>query len=266
MKEFKDFSVIIVNYKSEEHLDRCLTSLYALFGCEVSEEIIIVNNYPEEALEKIQQKFPAVKVISNQKNGGFGKGNNAGAHLAQGKYLFFLNPDTEIISGSLIKIFEKFETDNNLGAIGSCLITEKGELQKWSAGQEVTFWDLVKNNLGFLSSRRIWTSEKEIGAGWIAGTAFFIPREYFLNLGGFDERIFMYFEDVDLCKRIRETEKKITYFPEFKVLHKCGSAYSGEGSNWQKQNYYDSLVYYFEKHRPKSEAVIVKILRNLFFK
>jgi GT2 family glycosyltransferase len=260
-----DLSVIIVNYKSEHFLEKCLGSLYKSVGDKLSLEVIITNNYPEETLEKTKELFPAIKVIPNPKNGGFGQGNNIGARVASGKYLLLLNPDTEILSGSPAEIVAELEKDPAIGAIGACLMTEAGTVQEWSAGREATFWDLVKNNLGMPSSRSLWESEKEVEVDWAAGTVFFIERTLFLGLGGFDENIFMYFEDVDLCQRIKVVGKKIMYDPALKVLHKCGGCYTKEKKNQQKQNYYDSLVYYFKKHRPKLEASLVALLRKLFF-
>jgi hypothetical protein len=263
--EPKDISVIIVNYKSQRYLERCLGSLYLLAGKEVSLDVIIVNNDPQENLEKIGNLFPGIKMIVNSKNVGFGRGNNIGARQASGEYLFFLNPDTEILDGSMAKVLEEFKKDADLGAVGGCLMTEGHKIQEWSAGMEVTLRDIIKNNLGILSSRRVWESEKKLEADWVAGTAFFISRKLFLNSGGFDENIFMFFEDVDLCKRIKAAGKKIFYFPGLKVLHKCGGSYESESKKTQKQNYYDSMVYYFKKHRPKAEALAVRAIRKILF-
>lgn len=260
-----DLSVIIVNYKSEHFLEQCLASIYRTIGDQASFEIIIVNNYPEEKLEKIRQRFPGTKVIVSSKNGGFGQGNNVGAREASGEYLWLLNPDTEIIAGDLRLVMEEFRQDAGLGALGCCLMTEYGKIQEWGAGTEITLWDLLKNNLGICASRKIWESGHAREAAWVAGTALFVRKDLFLEVGGIDEDIFMYFEDVDLCKRIRETGRKILYFPEMEILHKCGGSYGTEGKKRQKQNYYDSLVYYFKKHRPGLETSVVKTLRKSFF-
>ncbi|MFA7209298.1 MAG: glycosyltransferase family 2 protein [Parcubacteria group bacterium] len=260
-----DLSVIIVNYKSEHYLEQCLASIYRTIGGQMSFEIIIVNNYPEEKLEKIRQSFPGTKVIVSSKNGGFGQGNNVGAWEASGEYLWLLNPDTEVITGDLRSVMEEFRQNAGLGALGCCLMTEYGKIQEWGAGTEITLWDLLKNNLGICASRKIWESGNRQEAAWVAGTALFVRKDLFLGIGGIDEDIFMYFEDVDLCKRIREAGRQVFYFPEIKILHKCGGSYGEDGKKRQKQNYYDSLVYYFKKHRPRLETSIVKTLRKSFF-
>ena len=265
MENTKELSVIIVNYKSEHFLEQCLNSLYLAISGKISFEVIIVNNYSPETLEKIQKSFPEIRVIINAKNGGFGQGNNIGTREALGKYLLFLNPDTEIISGNFNEIREEFERNDEIGALSGQLMTEENNIQEWSVGQRITFWDLVKNNLGFPSGRKVWESRGKKEVAWVAGTFFFIRRKLFLDLGGFDENIFMYFEDVDLCERIKKVGKKILYFPEIRILHKYGGSYAEEGKRWQKKNYYDSMEYYFKKHRPKIEAWSVRIIRKIFF-
>ncbi len=265
MENNKKLSVIIVNYKSEQYLERCLLSLHSQVNKTIDFEVIIVNNYPSETLEKIRNIFPDTQIILNSRNGGFGHGNNVGARAATGEFLFFLNPDTEIITGSLVDVIKEFESNSDTGAVGGCLMTEKQKVQRWSAGTRITLWDIIKNNLGIISSRRVWEKKTRAEAGWVAGTALFVSRELFSAIGGFDENIFMYFEDVDLCERIKAKNKRIIYFPEFKVLHKCGGSYERENKKNQNKNYHDSLLYYFAKHRPKAEYMIVKVLRKLFF-
>ncbi len=265
MENTKDLSVIIVNYKSEHYLERCLSSFYASVSEGITYEVLVVNNYPEESLKKIKASFPEIKIIVNHKNGGFGHGNNFGAQNVSGKYLFLLNPDTEILEGNFISVLNEFEKDATVGALGGRLVSEDNSVQEWRAGKRISFWDLIRNNLQYPSSRHIWESEIKKEAAWVSGTSFFVPRQLFLNLKGFDENIFMYFEDIDLCERMRKEGRKIFYFPDFKVLHKGGGSYVQEGKNWQKQNYYDSMEYYFKKHRPKIEALAVKVIRKIFF-
>ena len=259
----KKLSVVIVNYKSSHYLARCLFSLQN--ATQQAMEIIIINNSPKEKLFEIEKDFPGVRIIVNSKNGGFGHGNNIGARAASGERLLFLNPDTEILAGEITEVISEFEKNNDIGVIGGCLLTEKNEVQAWSAGVSVNLWDLIKNNLGILSSRAIWKNTKKTEAGWVSGTSLFVPRKLFLEIGGFDENIFMYFEDVDLCTRIRAKGKRVVYFPSFKVLHKCGGSYEQESAKKQNKNYYDSLLYYFKKHRSGVEYMIVKVLRRLFF-
>lgn len=254
---------IIVNYKSERCILNCLASIYDKTSSQTGFEIIIVNNDKGEKLEKITENYPEVKVTHSGENIGFGAANNAGAQLASREYLAFLNPDVEILSSNTEAVLEEFKKDGSIGVIGGRLITPEGEVQKWCAGREINMLDLIRNNLGFPSGRKIWRSEIKREADWVAGTALFIPKKLFDQVGGFDESFFMYFEDVDLCKRIRNLGKKVFYFPKFCVCHRSGGSYKDE--KIQKKDYYNSQEYYFKKHFGVWAMRLVKIARKFNF-
>lgn len=242
--ESTQLSIIIVNFRSEQFLTRCLASIYNVWGKEP--EIIVVNNDIKESLVDIKRNFPKVKIIKQQKNIGFGQANNAGAKIAQGKYLLLLNPDTEVLADDLEKIFEKFEKNEEIAVIGPGLITNKGETQEWCAGKEFTFWRLIKNNFGIIESKKIWESKNEILTDWVSGAAFFVKKEIFDKAGGFDEHFFMYFEDDDLCRRIRKAGYAALYYPEFSIKHIRGQC--RESFLKQKIQYFKSMAHYAKKH------------------
>lgn len=237
-------SIIIVNFRSEKFLKKCLASIYNIWGEEL--EVIVVNNDTKESLADISLDFPAVKIVKQEKNFGFGAANNTGAKIAQGEYLLLLNPDTEILSNNLEKIFKKFQENKEVVVIGPRLITGEGETQKWCAGKEFTFWRLIKNNLGIIESKKIWESQKEILADWVSGAALFIKKEIFNKVGGFDEHFFTYFEDDDLCRRIRKVGYKIVYYPEISIKHIGGQCW--ESVSKQKMHFFNSMAYYVKKH------------------
>ncbi|MFA6159883.1 MAG: glycosyltransferase family 2 protein [Parcubacteria group bacterium] len=257
----KKLSIIIVNYKSADFLEKCVALVREKISEEFLEEIIIVNNDQEEAIKLNFQDN--LKIINNSKNVGFGAGNNAGAKVAKGDVILFLNPDTEIISKNIEDIFSLFQQDEKLGVIGSQLWLDDNRVQPWSAGHEINLINLIKNNLGLVKSQKIWKAEEEKMVDWVAGTALFIRKDIFEKIGGFDEKFFMYFEDMDLCKRVREAGKNILYNPNFKVKHIGGKSYQEKG--FQKRDYYASQEYYFKKHRNFFEWLIVKMANKLFY-
>jgi GT2 family glycosyltransferase len=256
-----DISIIVASYRSERYLKNGLASVYDKIASQASCEIIVVNNDAHESLAEIRSLFPDVKIIDHKKNIGFGAANNLGAKMARGRYLFFLNPDSEIISDNIGQVLDEFESNEDIGAIGSQLINYNGKIQEWSAGFEASLPDLIRNNLGRPRSRKIWRSREKIAADWIAGTAMMVKKELFKSVGAFDNSFFMYFEDMDLCKRIRIHGKRIIYFPGFKIKHLEGGSYQNQ--HRQKKNYYDSQEYYFKKNRPKFEYWAVKIIRKI---
>lgn len=257
-----DISIIIPNYRSKRYLEENIFSISNKIEPQVQAEIIIVNNDKKENLEDIKNRFSNIQVIDHGKNIGFGAAINLGAKKASGEYLFFLNPDCKIISQNIKKVINEFKIDRNVGIIGSQLRGIDNRVQKWIAGTEMTMLDLIRNNLGFPSSRKIWISKHKIKSHWVSGAAMFIKKELFDKLGGFDKEFFMYFEDVDLCKRVRKAGKDVYFFPDFKVRHLGGG--SCENKENQKKNYFSSQRYYFKKHNGKMESCILKILQGTF--
>lgn len=240
----RDLSIIIVNYRSEQYLKSCVASLFKYLK-NICFEVIVVNNDEQEYLKDVSVQFPQIKIINHQKNIGFGAGCNLGAKSAQGEVLLFLNPDTEIKDGNIIKVVDKFKENSNVAVIGPKLLTEEGEIQWWCAGKEVTLKQIVKNNFGVVESKKIWETEKEIFTDWVSGTAIALRKKIFMEVGGFDEKFFMYLEDEDLCRRIRSSGHKVLFCPEVAVLHRGGK--SRHSLVRQKIQYYKSLGYYFKK-------------------
>lgn len=263
MPEPKKLSIIIVAYKSKKYLEACVASLYEKLINIPSWEIIIVNNDESEDIYNLALDFSKIKLIDHKKNIGFGAGANLGVREANGEILLFLNPDAEVLTKNACQILDKFSVDDKIGIIGGKILNDEEKNQKWSAGREISFYDLVRNNLGISRSGKIWKSSRIVNCDWVAGTTMFVRKKMFEDLGGFDDNFFMYFEDMDLCKRIREAGKEVIYFSDFIVRHKNGKSYADK--KLQKKHYNDSMEYYFKKNRPKWEYATIKIIRIIFF-
>jgi len=255
----KALSVIIVNYRSKNFLNTCLASLYSLYENKVL-EVIIFNNDKNEDLADIINKFPQTKILDERTNIGFGSAHNKAEKIAQGKYLLLLNPDTEIISG-LERALELFEQNINLGIIGANLTTQTGATQPWIAGVSPGLFDLLKNNCGIIASKRIWESKETLPADWVSGGAMFVRRDVFKKISGFDENFFMYFEDIDFCKRARAIKAEIRYCPAIKIKHVGGGSFKSKKE--QKTLYYTSQDYFFQKHFGKNKARLLQLMRKL---
>lgn len=231
-------SFIIINHNSQNYLPACLTSVKN--NCRnIDFEIIIVNN------DNSFFDYPKTKTINSETNKGFGSACNLGARNTEGKILCFLNPDTEIADG-IEKVIDYFDTYKETGIIGPKLETENNEIEPWCAGYEIGFWNLIRNNLGIPKSRKIWKSKSSIECDRVGGTCLFIRKDLFNILNGFDEKFFMYFEDDDLCKRVRQKGFRVIYFPEFCVRHFGGKSFSSKFK--QKKIFYKSMFYYFKKY------------------
>ena len=261
MQEVK-LSIIVVNYKSQDYLKGCLASVFAKIGGQLPFEVIVVNNDVEADLASVQSANPSIKIIQNKKNQGFGEGNNLGAKTARGEFLFFLNPDTEIISTNILELLEEFIKNPEIGIIGSQLLTTEHIAQEWGAGKAPSLWGILKNKLKKENKFQEEKTDKQL-FDWVSGTALFIRRELFEKINGFDENFFMYFEDVDLCLRVRKLGKKVLRFADFPVLHYGGKSYDEKRT--QKKQYYQSQDYYFKKHFGFFQASLLKILRLIMY-
>lgn len=256
-----DCSLIFVNYRSAAPLLRALNAVFSdpsSHRCEV----IVVNGDTREAdaVRALADSFP-IRLLMLSENLGFGAAANKGAAMATGRILGFLNPDAEITEGSLGDIVSYLDTHPETGIVGACLVDRDGAFEAWSFGRSATLIRLIWNHF------RVTREETSLGdrrvhrAEWVSGAALFVRKDLFRRLSGFDERFFLYFEDMDLCDRVREKGFAVARFLSVVFRHVGGASHSSEIS--KKRFYYDSQDRYFEKHRPAWEASVMRMLRRL---
>ncbi|MBE9191767.1 glycosyltransferase family 2 protein [Gloeocapsopsis crepidinum LEGE 06123] len=247
-------SIIIVNYNAGEVLVNCLKSIQRYIQS-IRYEIIIVDNCSTDgSVALVKQNFPQL-TIHKQENTGFGAGSNAGANLAQGEFLLFLNPDTLIKDDILFPLVELLEKEPKFGVVGPKILNFDGTLQS-SNHSVLSIWQefLIKSKNN-LDEENISTQSE---VSFVTGAAFFIRKKIFKLVGGFDERFFMYFEDVDLCLRVKEQGWKIIYAPQVSLVHIRG--YSSRNiSDLMTVEYRRSQIYYYQKHRPLWEQILLRI-------
>jgi hypothetical protein len=254
----KKLSIIIVNFRSANLLPECLFSIQEKILSRADGEIIIVNNDINEKLGKIKEIFSEVIIVDNENNVGYGQACNIGAKKSGGEILLFLNPDTKILSDNINGVLRLMES-KKIAIVGSGLVTQDGKNQKWCAGERVDIWNLIRNNLGLSRDNKIGARKKALGLSWVSGAAMFVGHDIFSKLGGFDAKFFMYFEDVDLCKRVNMEGYRVIYYPLFQVFHRGGESFPEKKE--QKENYYASQEYYFKKHCGAAQAMLLKILK-----
>lgn len=265
MKNKIKLSIIIVSYNSKKNLEKCIDSIYHKIGDLLEWEVIVVNNDERENLSDMKVDLAKIKIVDHKKNVGFGAGMNLGVKNSQGEFLLILNPDTEIETSNIDEVIKRFENDESIGIVGGGIFSRNGQKQEWSAGKEISFYDLVRNNLGISRSLKVWNSSEEMECDWVAGTVLFVRKSLFDKLGGFDDdSFFMYFEDMDLCKRARALGKKVIFYPRFRVYHGNGESY--EDQRLQKKHYYDSMENYLKKHSKWFSLVVARFIRKNFIK
>lgn len=259
-KETPEISFLLVNYQSAALLPACFSSFQNI-TIPNSYEILIGNNDASEdnQLRALQKRFPFI-LLPLSGNRGFGFAMNRAAERARGNILILLNPDTRFLSGNLKELATYFKKYSNVGGIGFRLLRELEAPQHWNVGDPPNLWNILGNHLGFRPKDSVGKIEKPKTVGWTSGAALAILRRDFFRIHGFDERFFLYYEDTDLCQRLRKMKKSILFLPQIRLLHiSGGSAQRSE----QKKYYYKSQDRYFSLHRPHYEGIILKFLRRI---
>ena len=207
-----DISIIIVSYNTAYLIADCLASVEASHGME--KEIFVVDNASsDKSVELITTRFPAVKIIANQENKGFGPANNQGLLVCNGRYVIFLNPDTTIAQDTLQRAVSYMDENQRIGLAGAKILNPDGSLQP-----SVSYK---------YPGEKFATGELTGLPGEIACVlgAFMIARKSLLiDLHGFDEDFFLYGEDQDLCWRIRKKGFYIGCVENAEVLHWGGQS------------------------------------------
>lgn len=255
-------SFIIVNYKSADTLPACFSS-FANISIPGTYEILVANNDTKErnVLRDLQHRF-SFSIIDLPENRGFSGASNKAAKVARGRILVFLNPDTRFLSGDLSFLVASLDV-GEVGVIGLRLLSERTLPEAWSAGKNVTLWSLMANHIGI--SFKPWRVPREQSVAWVSGAALLVSHDLFSRLGGFDEGFFLYYEDVDLCFRVREAGRKVFLSPEVSVLHIGGKSMRSVGHSRQKSAYYESQERYFCMRRPKYETFLLRLIHTLFY-
>jgi len=224
-----DISIIIVNYNSWVVLSDCIKSILNLNTALNIEIIVTDNKSTNDLFLQYQQKYPTVKWISNSGNNGFANGCNLGAANANGDYLFFLNPDTKLKAG-VLEHFTAIYNKENIGIL-SCLQTNNNDsFHKYN----LLFPNSIRV-LGVLRSlERVFKKEqltqhfKETATrsypDWISGSAIFISKYNFNLIDKWNEDYWMYFEDVDLCKKAQTNNLPCVITKEVSLFHLHGGA------------------------------------------
>ena len=251
-----DISIIIVNYNTTDFLSKCIDSIQ-YHTIDVEYEIIVIdNNSTIREIEKYPLKYSSVKFYFRNCNDGFGAGCNYGAQKASGKYLLFLNPDVVLISNILSNIFLLMEDNNDIAVTSPIYLEDSGKIGYTYNNFPNFKWEIYEA-FGYGTSRKIrkLLSRDEIvnkipfEVDWVMGSFIFTRSNVFNNIQGFDENIFLYYEDVDLQYRIKENGFKILCLPYLQIKHfKRSSVRSYAGENLYYYHITRSNLIYMYKH------------------
>ena len=254
-------SVLVVNHDGRDHLRHCLERLAAQrdsYG-----EIVVVDNASTDgSAEMVRESFRACRLVALDDNVGFGAANNRAAKAARGGYLLLLNSDAWLGDGALPHLAAALDADPGLALAAPELRYPDGRRQFAWAPETGVLGEALQMLRNRFESRR-WAHRLPprwlrpfLGPGWYSAACVLLRREAFEAVGCFEEDIFMYFEDVDLSRRLRLAGWKLATVPEAVAYHvKGGSRRSDRG----EIEYRRAQLYYYSKHRPAWE---VRYLRS----
>jgi len=223
-------SIIIVNFETPEYTTDCIRSIFKNKPHLVFEVIVIDNGSKDQSLERLREELPQVVCIETGANLGFSQANNLGINNARGNFILLLNSDTKILDDSIDKMLEYLLANPHVGAMGPRQLHGNGKLQlSWGsfptliseAFRKLLHYRLSINDLKI----RDYLEEKYAGStdvDWVSGSCLMTRKDALQQAGLLDGRFFMYFEDIDLCRRMKDAGWRIHYNSDITIVHYGG--------------------------------------------
>lgn len=223
-----DLSIIIVNYKSREKLNACLRSLASADLVGISYEIIVVENASGDNLDDLIAAFANTRLIKSERNLGMGGGNNLGISASSGRFILVANPDLVFMPEAVKRLYIYLQNHPEVAIVGPKLLNPDGSLQYSCLRFPNFFVPFLRRTFighclpGAIDCYLMKNNDHrdELVVDWLLGACLLVRRdELFVSGKLFDERFFMYFEDVDLCRRAYALDKQVVYYPLAQIIH-----------------------------------------------
>lgn len=250
-----DLSVIVVNWNTCELLRTCLASVKQHTTGLEYELIVVDNGSSDGSPAMVREEFPEAVQIENKDNRGFAAANNQGIRAAHGRAVLLLNSDTELIENSFLKLHRFLFSREEIGAVGGRLIYPGGTPQ-WSYGFEPSLgrmlWITVSGLLHIPWGRKPSAVvpegvDRPLMVEYVVGADLMAKKSVLDQTGLLDESFFAYFEETDLCTRMRQAGYEVWYTPETAIIHRVGGSF-GSAALPRLRIYYTSLFLYLKKH------------------
>jgi len=264
-----DLSILIVNYNAAPFLQRCLASIEERLAGIAHEVCVVDNASTDGSRVLIASQFPHVQLIANDRNLGFAAGVNRGLEKTHGRYVLWLNPDAEILNGGMVELLRYLHDEPEVGIMGPQVLDPDGSIQL-SCRSFPSYRTALFHRYSLLTrwlpdnrySRRYLQTDWDHSAirevDWVSGACLLHRRDILDNIGGLDERFFMYCEDVDFCLQARRAGWKVQYHPGLRVLHHIAGS-SRSSSSLMVVERHRSMWRYYAKHfrrNPLKDAAV----------
>lgn len=266
-----NLSIIIVNWNTKNLLEKCLASVYENYQNLNIEVFVVDNASNDKSVEMVREKFPYTKLIINKKNVGFARANNQAIKQAKGGFVVFLNSDTEILDGALEKMVNFMKNHQDCGVAGCRILNPDHSLQL-SVRRFPTLWSQIiiltklhnffpKLVSHYLALDFNYSKTQEVDQ--VMGAFFIVRKNLFDEIDLLDENFYIWFEEVDFCKRVKNYGKKVFYTPEAEIIHYGGQSFKQMMSLEKQRTFNKSLRYYFKKYHSFITYLILLIFNPI---
>ncbi|MDO6600692.1 glycosyltransferase family 2 protein [Tenacibaculum sp. 1_MG-2023] len=260
-----DVSIIFVNYNTAKLTCQAIASVIKNTSGILYEIIVVDNDSKDDSVNLISESFPSINLIENKTNEGFGRANNVGLRIAKGKYCFLLNTDTYLLNNAIKILFDFMESgkNKNVAVVGGMLFKQNLETNVF-AGNFPDYQNFINNSLlkylyKYKKPRSIKNIPRlpkvSIEVDYVSGADFFVRKEVLDKIGVFDKRFFLYFEETELCFRIKQKlpNTKCMIEPKAEIVHISQGSNKDTARNLR-----------FRKQFIKSKAIYYSITEGLF--
>jgi GT2 family glycosyltransferase len=255
-------SIIIVNYNTKDDCIKCIQSIYNRILTMSYEVLVCDNGSSDGSIDAINRKFPWVHTIDNKQNLGFGSANNIGAAHAKAEILFFLNPDT-VIDHGIEQMCSYMIEHKDTGLMGPVVLDQNNNRNLFYppvySNIFLQLMDLIATPVARLSTtgkkfvyNRHIEQKRIFDIGYIIGCAMMFRKDAYLVINGFDERIFMYLEEFDICRRLKKKGYKVQIYPQAVIIHYGGHSTKQIPSDFIMKIGTQSFKRVLKKHFPHS--------------
>ncbi len=258
-------SVIIVSYNTKEKLKNNLEALFKSEGVDF-EVFVVDNNSKDGSVEMLKENFPQVKLIANKENFGFARANNQAIKQAKGDMILLLNPDMKVFSDTLKKQVD-FAKQNEKAWVSGCKLVDKNNNIVRQVRNFPKFFDQamiilkIPHIFPFVLNSYIvknFDYSKSAKVDSLRGSFFMIKKIALEKVGLLDENFFIWFEEVDYCKRVYQSGGEVWYNADNKAIDYVGQSFAKVKRNKKQKYFRDSMIYFFEKWGKPYEVFLLK--------
>ncbi len=263
-----DLSIVIVSWNVRELLRDCLASIDANRAGLALDVIVVDGASHDGSADMVREAFPWVRLVACDENVGFPRGNNIGMEMALGRDVLLLNPDTVVLDDALAKMVTFLNANPDVGAVGCQLLYPDGRIQSSRRRFPSVMTGLFESTwLQPLAPKRVLAdyyvedlADDETGdVDWVMGACIMVPHRVLDEVGGMDEDYFMYSEELDWCRRIRDAGYRVVYLPTAQVVHVEGAS-SEQAVTARHVNFQRAKLRYFRKYHGRDAAFFLRVV------